>query len=52
MTLVGIHQVIELYVSECYFLYNNFIWKLYNSGSIALPIMVVLSECYLQRLEE
>ena len=28
------------------------IWKLYNSGPIGLSIMVVLSECYLQRLEE
>ena len=51
-TLVDIHQLIELCVSECYFLYNNLIWKLYNSGPIGLSIMVVLSECYLQRLEE
>ena len=32
MTLVDIHQLIDLCVSECYFLYNNLIWKLYNSG--------------------
>ena len=42
----------ELCVSECYFLYNNLIWKLYNSGPIGLSIMVVFSKCYLQRLEE
>ena len=52
LILVNIHQPIELWVSECYFLYNNLIWKLYNSGPIGLSIMVVLSECYLQRLEE
>ena len=52
LTLVDIDQLIELSVSECYFLYNNLIWKLYNSGTIVLFIMVVLSECYLQRLEE
>ena len=52
LTLVDIHQLIDLCVSECYFLYINLIWKLYNSGPIGLSIMVVLSECYLQRLEE
>ena len=52
ITLVGIHQLTELCVSECYFLYNNLIWKLYNSGPTGLSIIVVLSECYLQRLEE
>ena len=52
LTLVHIHQLIELCVSECHFLYNNLFWKLYNSGPIGLSIMVVLSGCYLQRLEE
>ena len=52
MTFEDIHQLIELCVSECYFLYNNLIWKLHNSGPIGLSIMVVLSECYLQRIEE
>ena len=46
LTLVDIQQLTELCVSECYFLYNNLIWKLYNSGPIGLPIMVVLSECF------
>ena len=46
------HHLIELCVSECYFLYNNLICKLYNSGPISLSIMVVLSECYFQGLEE
>ena len=50
LTLINIHQLIELCVSECYFLYNNIIWKSYNSGPIGLSI--ILSECYLERLEE
>ena len=36
LTLVDIHQLIELCLSECYFLYYNLIWKLYNSGPIGL----------------
>ena len=52
LTLVDIHHLTELCGNECYFLYNNLIWKLYNPGPIGLSIMVVLSECYLQRLEE
>ena len=48
LALVDIHQLIDLCVSECNFLNNNLIWKLYNSGPIGLSIMVVLSECYFQ----
>ena len=33
------------------FFYNNVIWTLEQSGPIGLSIMVVLSECYLQRVE-
>ena len=39
--MVDIHQLIELCVSEYYFLYNNLIWKLYNSGPIDLSVMVL-----------
>ena len=35
-TLVDIHQLIELCVSECCFHYNDLIWKLYNSSLIGL----------------
>ena len=52
LTLIDIHQLIKLCISGCYFLYNNLIWKLYNSGPIGFSIMVVLSECYHQILEE
>ena len=50
--MVDIHQLIELCLSECYFIDNNLIWELYNSCLIGLSIMVVLSKYYLQRLEE
>ena len=50
LTLVDIQQLIELCVSECYFLWDNVIWNLLNSGPIGLSIMVVLSESYLQNL--
>ena len=52
LTLVDIQQLIELCVSECYFLWDNVIWNLLNSGPIDLSIMVVLSERYLQNLEK
>ena len=52
LTLVDIQQLIELCVSECYFLWDNLIWNLLNSGPIGLSIMVVLSESYLQNLEK
>ena len=47
LTLVDIQQLIEVCVSECYFLWDNVIWSLPNSGPIAFSIMVVLSESYL-----
>ena len=52
LTLVDIQQLIELCVSECYFLWDNVIWNLLNSGPIGLSIMVVLSESYLHNLEK
>ena len=51
LNLTDIQQLLELCLSECYILYNNVIWTLENSGPIGLSIMVVLSECYLQRIE-
>ena len=52
LMLVDIQQLIELCVSECYFLWDNVVWNLLNSGPIGLSIMVVLSESYLQNLEK
>ena len=52
LSLVDIHQMLELCLSECYFLWQNQIWQLTNSGPIGLSIMVVISESYLQHLEK
>ena len=50
-TTVDIQQLLELCLSEYYFPYNNVIWTLENPGPIGLSIMVVLFECYLQRIK-
>ena len=52
LTLVHIQQLIELCVSKRYFLRDNAIWNLLNSGPIGLSIMVDLSKSYLQNLEK
>ena len=52
LALVDIQQLIDLGVSECYFLWGNIIWNLLNSGPVGLSVMVVLSESYLQNLEK
>ena len=52
LKLVNIQQLIKLCVSECYFLWDNVIWNLLNSGPIGLSVMVVVSESYLQDLEK
>ena len=44
-------QLLELCLSKCYFLHNDVISTLENSGALGLSIMVVLSQCYLQRIE-
>ena len=51
LNLTDIQQLLELCLSQCYFLCNNVIWTLENSGPIDLSIIVVLSECYLQRIK-
>ena len=38
-------------MSECYFIWNNKIYKLKDSGPIGLSIMVVMAESFLQILE-
>ena len=50
LTVIDIQQLIELCVSECYFLWDNVILNLHNSGPIGLSIMVVLSMIFLQKL--
>ena len=51
LTLTDIHNLTELCLSKCYFLYENNLRLLKNSGPIGLSLMVVLSECYLEKIE-
>ena len=50
--LIDIHQLIELFISECYFLWSNIIWDLLNLRRTGLSIMVLLSESYLQNCKK
>lgn len=51
LTLTDIHKLAELCLSKCYFLFENRLRLLENSGPIGLSFMVILSESYLQKLE-
>ena len=51
LTLTDIHQLIDLSVSINYFLVENNIRVIDNSGPIGLALMVVISEGFLQHLE-
>lgn len=51
LTLTDIHKLAELCLSKCYFLFENKLRLLENSGPIGLSFMVILSESYLQKLE-
>ncbi|XP_004210295.3 uncharacterized protein LOC101240958 [Hydra vulgaris] len=51
LTLADIHQLIELSLSICYFLYENNIRVIPSSGPIGLSFMVVMAEALLQNIE-
>ena len=46
-----IKSLIDTCLSKCYFLWNDEIHELENSGPIGLSLMVVMAEAYLQFLE-
>ena len=52
LTFIDTHKLIELYLSTNYFIFDNRVRILENSGSIGLALMVVLSEVFLQHLED
>ena len=52
LTLTDIHKLTELCLSKLYFVYENIIRLLDNTGPIGLSLMAVLSESYLQDLEQ
>ena len=51
LCLKDIYELAEHCLSKCYFLWNNEIRILRNSGPIGLYFMVVLSKSYIQNLE-
>ena len=51
LTLTDIQKLTELCLSKSYFLYENKMTLLENTGHIGLSLMVVLSESFLQHLE-
>ena len=51
LCLKDIYELADFCLSKCYFLWNNEIRILKNSGPIELSFMVALSESYVQNLE-
>ena len=52
LTIGEIKDLLDLCLSRCYFLYNNEIHEMENSGPIGLSLMVSMAESYLQFLEK
>ena len=52
LTLTDIQKLIELCLSSNYFIFDIRVRVLKNSGPIGLALMVVISEAFLQRLED
>ena len=52
LALTDIQKLIELCLSSNYFIFDNRVRVLKNSGPIGLALMVVISEAFLQRLED
>ena len=50
LDLTDTQQLLELCLNECYFICNNVIWTQGSLRPIGLSIMVVLSECDLQKI--
>ena len=51
LTIVDIKILIELCLSKCYFVWNNTMFEVPDSGPIGLSLMVVVSEAFLQFIE-
>ena len=52
LTLTDIHKLIELCLSTSYFIFDSHVRILENWGPIVLALIVVISEAFLQRLED
>ena len=52
LTITEIKILIDLCFSRCYFLWNNQIYALQDSGPIGLSLMIVVAEGFVQHIEE
>ena len=52
LTIVDIKILIELCLSKCYFVWNDTMFEVPDSGPIGLSLMVVVSEAFLQFIEK
>ena len=52
LTVIDIHKLNELCLSTNYFVFDNRLRISENAGPIGLALMVVISEAFLQRLED
>ena len=52
LTLTDIYKLIEFCLSTNYVIFDNRVRILENSGSIGLALMVLMSEAFLQHLED
>ena len=52
LILTDIQKLIELCLTPSYFIFDNRVCILQNSGPVGLALMVVISEAFLQRLED
>ena len=51
LSILDIKEFIDLCLQKCYFLWNNTIRSLDNTGPIGLSLMVVMAEAHLQIIE-
>jgi len=51
LTTSDIHTLIELCLKKCYFLWDNTLFEVPDTGPIGLSLMVVIAEAYLQKIE-
>ena len=52
LSMSDIRKLLELSLSTCYFLWNDKIYSIEDSGPIGLSLMVVIAEGYLQFIEK
>ena len=52
LKLNDIHKLIKLCLCKCYFLWNDKLYEVLDTGPIGLALMVIIAESFLQYLEQ